>query len=51
MNVNIRFFLNMEGVNPWPTLGQAFGAVRIGYFAEVYSQTKIMTSFGLPTQS
>jgi len=47
MYENIRFSLNMEGVNPWPTLpgrpesgsgagGQAFGAVRIGYFAEVY---------------
>ena len=21
--------LNMEGANPWPTLGQAFGAVRL----------------------
>ena len=36
MNENTRFSLNMEGANPWPTLGQAFVAVRIGYFAELY---------------
>jgi len=47
MSENKRKTAHLEGANPWPTLpgrpesgsgagGQAFGAVRIGYFAEVY---------------